>query len=119
MHLIRRNDKMQLMSSGKILEITPLIIDNIGVPYALPPVRYQVPNWLLGYQDEHVSNMPYTMMSYERQTIPGSSSNAQAMVSFMIRVYEDNTDMGRELPEVTAENVQALLKALKDLKENI
>jgi hypothetical protein len=101
-------------SEGKLLEIIPIITDTWGQPMMLPPVVYNVDNWLMGYVDEHVVAMPYTVWFNEKVTLPGTGANS-AQLSFLVRVMERSPDALTNATgvQVDMEAVAAIVNAIK------
>jgi hypothetical protein len=76
------------VSEGKLIEVTPIITDAVGMPMALPPMVWPVENWVLNYTDEQVEHMPRQYMGTDRTFIAGSYPARECSVQFMFRVLE-------------------------------
>lgn len=107
-------DGRNLTSEGKLLEIIPIISDDNGVPYMLPPVIWHVPNWLAGYQDSHPIPTPTTMWMGHVLDIPGSNSARNHRLTFQVRILEDSPSSGIQAATVDASAVNALVEAIKN-----
>lgn len=101
----------RVISEGKLLEIIPIIMDPGGQPMMLPPVVYQVPNFMLGYMDHHACAWPYQFHMNERIYIPGSRSSSQHALSFQVRIMEDQPG---SVPATVATVDAAAVKLLMD-----
>lgn len=108
----------RMMSEGKLLEILPYIIAEDGTPMMLPPIVYEVPNWLLGYKDYHVTGMPYTIHFNERQPIPGSNSAYGVQLSFSVRVLEHSPGMVSN-DNVATVDIDAVVHLINALREKM
>jgi hypothetical protein len=107
--------ELVLLSEGKLLEICPIIVSASGQPFMLPPVTYKVDNWLLGYRDEHVASMPYTLYGSERMSIPGSSSAGPSMLQFLARVLEDHPASEPAMSaRINADAVREIVAAIRE-----
>ena len=103
-----------LVSEGKTLEIFPIITDAWGQPYALPPVIWKCPNWLLGFRDNHTVSFPITFHPNDRIYIPGTIASESVQLSFMVRLMEDSPDSAPVSGSVIdAETVSALVDAFR------
>lgn len=99
-------------SEGKILEIMPFITDGFGTPLALPPVRWVVPNWMLGFHETHTMSYPFTYLTNERVTMPAGHTASQ--VQFMVRLLENQPDSEPSQGSViSADAVNALLAGIE------
>lgn len=106
-------DPAKVTSDGKLLEVMPWIMGPHGEPYMLPPVVYAVPNWLLGFTDDHYIGSPINLYIPYRMDIPGSNSSASHRLSFQVRVLEQWEGAGVETATVDVEAVTALIEAIK------
>lgn len=91
MKLIDKPDGTQeRVSTGKLLEIIPVIEDPSGQPMMLPPAVWPVDGWVLGYTDaQHIVGTPWTCWFPGKAEIPGSRSAYGHRLSFVVRVMED------------------------------
>lgn len=58
----------------------------------LPPVMWEVDNWLIGFADNHPLVMPCTLWSSERLRLPGTNSAMTHDLSFIVRLLENSPD---------------------------
>jgi hypothetical protein len=104
----------RVVSEGKLLEVMPIITDAAGQPMMLPPIVYRVPNWFIGYKDDHTISMPYQIYLQERATIPGSVSSAPHQISFLVRIMEDDpSSTPQVVASVDTEAVVGLIEAIR------
>jgi len=104
----------RVISEGKILEIMPVIFTPIGEPLMLPPITYKVPNWFLGFRDNHYIGLPINLGNGStRMHIPGTVSNESHRMEVWARILEDS-DVGIEQATVTREAMEAFIAAFKD-----
>lgn len=104
-----------LLSEGKLLEVTPVLLDVQGQPRILPPVIWPVDNYLLGYLDEHIVGQPFTHygQNFSQVAIPGSMSNQVTRLSFIIRVLEAGA-VPTPGTVIDPESVREIVAAIKD-----
>lgn len=101
-------------SEGKLLEIIPLIFSPVGEPLTLPPVVYRVPNWLLGFREDHYVGKPIAMYFGERANIPGSNASYSHQLTFFVRILEASPSSGIEIATVDEKAVVGLIQALRE-----
>lgn len=108
--------KNRLVSEGKILEITPTIRDEIGVPWALPPVTYRIPNWLLAWPDNCPMNNAITLLPHSDIQVPAGRPGMDTRLSFTIVLRENNPEMIPQPVTLDAESVERLLNGLAEYR---
>lgn len=105
----------EFKSDGKTLELIPIITMPGGETFMLPPVRWDVPNELLGFMDSHPVGTPNMVEYMQNQTyIQGSNAAYGSRLSFIIRILEYSP--GSEphaAPAIDMNTVRALLKGIK------
>lgn len=101
-------------SEGKLLQILPFLDTASGTPFMLPPTIYQVPNWLLGFNDDHPIGRPQTLHIPSIVAINGSNSNNPAMLSFMATILEDSPSANVHPETVDRAWVDEIVNAIKE-----
>jgi len=77
------------MSTGKLLEVIPIIEDRSGSPMMLPPALWPVEGWVLGFTDPRfITGTPWTLCFPGKAEIPGNSAWGHRLW-FIVRVLED------------------------------
>lgn len=103
----------ELHSEGKILEVIPVILDQIGQPMMLPPALWRVEGWVLGFTEPRaITGTPWTLHMPMRSAIPGSSSQHPHQLSFIVRVLEDGEHPTTGVIDPAA--VKAALRAYRE-----
>lgn len=97
-------------SEGKLLEVSLIIETPEGSAFMLPPVIYEIDNWLAGYRDDHTIGRPWTYYSNEKIVLPGSGYGG-SRVSFLIRLIEKGTPPV-PAPTIDAAAVREIVAAL-------
>lgn len=114
MKIVNEDGKPTIKSEGKILEFIPIIEDNNGQPYALPPVQYHVDNELLGFKEYHALSYPTTYYNQNRVYINGSNGSSPVGLTMLIRVLEDGTEGPEVRGSVDVETVREIVNAIKE-----
>lgn len=101
-----------MKSEGKLLEIL-MTIELNNQPFLLPPVIYQIPNWLLGFAEWHVLVAPQNIHVPSVIQVHGSGPSYCA-ITMVLRILEDSPSMGVQHRDViTLEAVQGIIDAFK------
>jgi hypothetical protein len=103
----------RVKSEGKLLEVIPIVTDATGQPMMLPPLIWQVPNFVLGYEDWHPISMPVSFYMNDRLHIPGSNASQTHTLTFLVRMMEDSA-IGAMVAHVDTEAVAALIQAVRE-----
>lgn len=106
----------RIVSEGKYLEVTPLLVDEVGQPRMLPPVIWPVENWMLGYANDHALAGPWVNYVPYRVQIPGSSANRYTQLEFLVRVLESG-EQPRPAMALTEETMREFVAALKSASD--
>lgn len=77
-------------SWGKALEFIPILEDPGARTVMLPPAVWHLPNDMMGFLPDHVLGWPFTVLSHETLTIPGSNTNRTSRLRWIIRILEDH-----------------------------
>jgi hypothetical protein len=98
-------------SAGKVLEIQPVITDHFGQPFGLPPVRYVLPNALLGYEPHQPVSIAIQLPPSGRVLI-GPGGRYPSEITFWCRILEHLPDQDPQPAPFDLDAVQAFMHAL-------
>lgn len=102
-------------SEGKLIEIIPYLTDAGGTPWMLPPVIWEVDNWLVGFADDHPMHMPFTVYLTERIRLPGSNLMRTHDLSFLVRLMERSPDSAPiSGSQIDIDAARAIIEAIKE-----
>jgi hypothetical protein len=111
-----QSNPIHVRSEGKLIEVVPVITDAGGSSMMLPPVIWEVDNWLVGFKDEHWVGMPNTFYPQWKIQLPGSNPSMSHSLSFLVRLLENSPDSTPHAgSRIDIEAAREIVDALREL----